>query len=103
MPRGPLASTACYFNLIVGPAFKLKYLTTSTSSNLLFLATQLQDLTMILPNNFDPGTPCRLDNDNPLNPAQNLIDDDNDLTITQESQGDTSLTAATTPTPLPRD
>jgi len=79
-------------------AFKLKYLTT-TSGTPLFSAAQLQDLTMILPNDFAPGLPLRLDADNP----QNQQGDDNH-TITQGSQGAAAAPpAAAPPTPIPRD
>jgi hypothetical protein len=108
-------SIYCYFNSI-GPgdrifsylfeeqdsllkAFKLKYLTTASGTPL-FSVAQLQDLTMILPNDFAPGSPLRLDADDPQNPRE----DDDERTITQGSQGAAAAPAIVAPpTPLPRD
>ena len=109
-------SMYCYFNSI-GPgdrifsylfeeqesllkAFKLKYLTT-TSGTPLFSVAQLQDLTLILPNDFAPASPLRIEEDDPHNQRE---DNDDDRTTTQGPQGAAAAIAAVaTPTPIPRD
>jgi hypothetical protein len=114
------ASIYCYLNAI-GPqngifdylcqeqealltAFKKKYLTT-TAGTPLFTDTELQEMTMLLPDTYKPGTPHRLAMDELLNENHRNPNDDelDDRTITQASQVEatTNLTAA--PPPMPAD
>jgi hypothetical protein len=96
-PSNPIFSYLCEDQETLLKAFKKKYLTT-TAGTLLFTESQLQELTMLLPDNDAPGSPRRLE------PDQN--DNDIDRTQTQPpSQGEQARTEPETPapTPLPRD
>jgi hypothetical protein len=109
------ASLYCFFNCI-GPgdsifgylgseqeallsAFKKEFLTT-TAGNALFTEKQLQDITMLLPDDYEPGTSRRLDSGSP---NREIRDADPDQTMTANSQGAPTVTTTPVPTPLPSD